>query len=117
MIHFNNPTGIAALVLGGLCATQGGRILDGFLKAGGVATAIRLLEESTCPNTLVFTVALIEGLVDPSVSPSGGAGRPPKLAELLLKSGEWGIMVRCGRGQGETTYLNRFPCQSPGARM
>jgi hypothetical protein len=92
--HFNTPTPAAVYVLKGLCVEGGGPVLRSFLEAGGVAAAVGLLGESSCPEALQCAGHLIEKLVDRKTSPCAGARQLAELADRLFRSGGWGHMVQ-----------------------
>jgi hypothetical protein len=94
-VPFNNPT---AVVVGALCGAtlEKGPLLDSFLREGGVTALLRLLSGSTCPLTGVYTAALVQsllidsrvGTLDTLGATAGRPGRPSKVCDRLLQSGE-----------------------------
>jgi hypothetical protein len=86
VIHFNNPTGMAAAALSAAILSSG-PILDSFLEAGGVPALVRLLRDSACPLTPIYAAGIIDTLLRSQTGPSARRGRPGELADRFLRAG------------------------------
>lgn len=64
-LHLNKPTVVAVLAVASLCAASPytNPELDAFTEAGGVTAAVRLVNKSTCRETLGHTLDLIKQLL------------------------------------------------------
>lgn len=102
-VYYNNPT---AMALGALLIirTQGGLAIDISPEAGAVPALVRLLKESTCPQTLVLTAMIMEVLMTMDTTPG-------RLADCFFECGEWRPMAIYRRKFGSMVRMSRVPCQ------
>ncbi len=81
-VGFHDPTTLAVAGLSAICSGSEA-LLDIFFNAGGISAVVRVLGESGCPNTLLYTGDFIRFLQAEIILP-GAPHECQDLAEWLL---------------------------------
>ncbi len=89
LIHFNDPSTVVMASLCNAALSFSAPVLGGFLEAGGLDAIIQMLNQSTCPRALGYTLDLIAQLVDGDDLPGGSNRGQQLVADKLLELGEY----------------------------
>jgi hypothetical protein len=87
-LHFNDPNAVAIASLRGT-PLHSGPMLASFLKAGGVAAALHMMNTSTCPLALAYTLELIGGLMSDSYWDAAPGIRGYHVGDNFFDAGAW----------------------------
>jgi hypothetical protein len=84
-LHYDDP---AAVAIAGLVAIApyNGPMLSSFLEAGGVSALVQMLNRTTCPLRIQYTLLLVEMLLSDDGT-IGSNDRRRTLADLFRKAG------------------------------